>query len=214
MDQTNVALIKRWLGIHHYLGADGPAVPDWFWSAKRPYWPKVSVPALFVEKEEVISEEIKILHFFKAHRFTTKWHLSNASLMPKYFWLQSSKSFFELQDKLQAFALALTDERLTHKARTTVAAAEMITRSVKVSPMEAIHEILSRGPSSPTEITETGENVLTTVEAAGAQEQEGELETGPDSDKGYKEDNKTSSQGRDKSRKKAKGEDDEENEGG
>jgi hypothetical protein len=214
MDQTNIALIKRWLGIHHYLGSDGPAVPDWYWSTKKPYWPKINTPALFVEKEEVISEEIKVLHFFTAHKFTTKWHLSNASLMPKYFWLQSSQAFFALQEKLQAFALALTDERLTHKARTTVAAAEMITRSIKVSPMEAIHDILSRGPSSPGEISDTGENTLTVVEAAGAQEQEGELETGPDSDRAYKDNKKSGSKSPDRSRKKTKREDDDdENQG-
>ena len=79
MEQNNVCLIKRWLGIYHFVGTDGGLSPDWFVSMKKPYWPKVAAPALFIEKEEITAEPVRIW-IFKAHRFNTTLHLSNASL--------------------------------------------------------------------------------------------------------------------------------------
>ena len=175
MEQNNIALIKRWLGFHHYVGTDGGINPDWFVSMKKPYWPKVAAPALFIEKEERIATAIKIWKF-KAHKYETRLHLSNASLMPKYYWLQSTKAFFGLQEQAQRLAFELTNERLTHKARTTIAASDMIGHSIRISPAENVAAIFEKRQTTAPAITDLGETTLTEVEDTSTEEQEGDKE--------------------------------------
>ena len=202
MEQNNVALVKRWLDIHHYVGTDGGINPDWFVSMKKPYWPKISAPGLFIEKEELTSEEVRIWRF-KAHRYTTRVHLSNASLMPKYYWLQSSRAFFQMQEKLQRLAFELTQERLTHKARTTVAAGDMIGHSIKVSPAETVADIFAKKESSPPLIDDLGERKLTVTESADTEQQEGDKSM-PDEKEASKNETKKNTKNQESKRRKAK----------
>ena len=103
--------------------------------------------------------------------------------MPKYFWLQSSKAFFQLQDKLQRIAFELVELRLTSKARAIVAAADMTGHSIHVSPSETVASIFERREEKAPLITDLGERSLTVVESQNAEEQEGDKDAEePESD--------------------------------
>jgi hypothetical protein len=53
------ALLARWLGIHHELRTDGPISPDWSMSIKKPYWPKIRSPGMWIQKSVTEKETVE-----------------------------------------------------------------------------------------------------------------------------------------------------------
>jgi hypothetical protein len=162
--QNNRALFKRWIGIHHELGANGPLYPDWSTNAKKPYWPRLKMPGLWIQRTETTQETIRWWIFDLKH-FKTTLSLANASKMPYYLWLTTSKSFYELTDRLEWSETKRVKEHLTRRAESTAAAADMLEHSLDVSTHDAIKDIFGRGFGRP-EPVELGEHELTVIEEA------------------------------------------------
>lgn len=168
--QTNKALIKRWLGIHHELGADGSLNPDWQIHVKKPWLPAINAPALWVQKEDVTREE-RPLWRWRVWHYMTQLSLSNASLMPKYYWLVTSKAFLETSEQNNRLYNALVDERINAELRATRVAGEAISRSVAVSPARILERLFDNQPEEP-ERPDTGETVMYTIEDVASEPEE------------------------------------------
>ena len=173
--QNNRALLKRWVGIHHELGANGPLYPDWATNAKKPYWPRLRMPGLWIQRTETTQETAR-WWLFKLKHFKTTLTLANASKMPYYLWLTTSKSFYELTDRLEWSETKRVKEHLTRRAESTAAAADMLEHSLDVSTHDAIKEIFGRGFGRP-EPVELHEHELTVIEEAPAELQAEEVGT-------------------------------------
>ncbi|MDD3531664.1 MAG: hypothetical protein PHV99_03700 [Candidatus Pacebacteria bacterium] len=173
--QNNRALFKRWIGIHHELGANAGLSPDWSVSVKKPYWPRVRAPALWLQRTETEQETVRWWRF-KLRHFKTQFSLANASRMPYYLWLQTSKSFYDLVDRLEWSENKRVKEHLIRRAEATSAAADMLEHSVDISPHEAIREIFGRGFDGPEPI-ELNEHELSVIEEAETEPQAEEVGT-------------------------------------
>lgn len=160
--QTNKALIKRWLGIHHELGTDGSLNPDWQMHVKKPWLPAINAPALWIQKEDMIREE-RPLWRWRVWHYMTQLSLSNASLMPKYYWLVTSKAFLETSEQNSRLYNALVDERINNELRATRTAGEAISRSVAVSPARVLEKIFASQEPEP-QRPDTGESIMHTIE--------------------------------------------------
>jgi len=141
-EQTNRALIRRLMGVHHELGTDGGINPDWQISVKKPYWPRIKAPAIWVQKSEVTEGEVQKGRWTLTKR-RTQYALANASRMPYYLWLRSSQAFHELGSRLERSEDERVRQHLTRHAESTDVAADMITHSLEVSTHEAIRELFS-----------------------------------------------------------------------
>jgi hypothetical protein len=161
--QSNKALVARWLGIHHELRTDGPLAADWSMHIKKPYLPKIRAPGLWVQKSVTDKETIERLRI-KWAKLHTKYILANASRMPHYLWLQTSKAFYELSDRLEYSENARVKDRLTRAAETTAMASDLITHSQMVSHHEAI-ERFKKDLRTPEEIS-LNEHELNVIEEA------------------------------------------------
>jgi len=161
--QTNRALIARFLGIHHELRTDGPIAPDWSMHVKKPYLPKVRGPGMWIQKSVTEQETVERI-WMKWAKLRTRYVLANASRMPYYLWLQSTKAFYELTDRLEYSENARVKERLTRAAETTAKASDLITHSQGVSHHEAI-SLFSQDLRTPEEI-ELNEHELNVIEDA------------------------------------------------
>jgi hypothetical protein len=64
--------------------------------------------------------------------------------MPYYLWLQSTKAFYDLTDRLEYSENARVRETLTRAAETTAKASDLITHSQHVSHHEAIGVFLQK----------------------------------------------------------------------
>lgn len=168
--QNNGALIKRWLGIHHELGTDGSLNPDWQFHVKKPWLPAINAPALWVQKEDVTREERPVWRWRVWH-YMTQLSLSNASLMPKYYWLVTSKAFLETSEQNNRLYNALVDERINAELRATRVAGEAISRSVAVSPARILERLFDNQPEEP-ERPDTGETVMHTIEDVSSEPEE------------------------------------------
>ena len=161
--QSNKALLKRWVGIHHELGSDGDITPDWQFNVKKPWLPEVKVPGIWLEREAIEREEIKFW-FVKCWHYTSHWDLSNASLMPKYYWIKTSKAWNEMSALVKRIYDRLVDEQLKNETRAARTAGEMITKAVMVSPSRALDEMFARQEEDVQFIEDTGDRTLTTIE--------------------------------------------------
>jgi len=172
--QSNRALIARWLGIHHELRTDGPLAADWSMHIKKPYLPKIRAPGLWVQKSVTDRETVERARL-KWAKLRTRYILANASRMPHYLWLQTSKAFYELSDRLEFSENARVKDRLTRAAETTAMASDLITHSQMVSHHEAI-ERFKKDLRTPEEISlnEHELNVIEEVETDISEETEQE----------------------------------------
>ena len=172
--QSNRALVARWLGIHHELRTDGPLAADWSMHIKKPYLPKIRAPGLWVQKSVTDRETVERVRI-KWAKLRTKYILANASRMPHYLWLQTSKAFYELSDRLEFSENARVKDRLTRAAETTAMASDLITHSQMVSHHEAI-ERFKKDLRTPEEISlnEHELNVIEEVETDISEETEQE----------------------------------------
>lgn len=161
--QSNRALIARFLGIHHELRTDGPIAADWSMHIKKPYLPKIRAPGLWIQKSVTEQETIEKARI-KWAKLRTKYILANASRMPHYLWLQTSKAFYELSDRLEFSENARVKDRLTRAAETTAMASDLITHSQMVSHHEAI-ERFRQDLGDPQEIS-LNEHELNVIEEA------------------------------------------------
>ena len=159
--QTNRALLARWLGIHHELRTDGPLAADWSMHVKKPYLPKIRAPGLWVQRSVTDKKTVERVRI-KWAKLRTKYILANASRMPHYLWLQTSKAFYELSDRLEFSENARVKDRLTRAAETTAMASDLITHSQMVSHHEAI-ERFKKDLRTPEEIS-LNEHELNVIE--------------------------------------------------
>ena len=161
--QSNRALVARWLGIHHELRTDGPLAADWSMHIKKPYLPKIRAPGLWVQKSVTDRETVERARL-KWAKLRTRYILANASRMPHYLWLQTSKAFYELSDRLEFSENARVKDRLTRAAETTAMASDLITHSQMVSHHEAI-ERFKKDLRTPEEIS-LNEHEINVIEEA------------------------------------------------
>lgn len=161
--QSNKALVARWLGIHHELRTDGPLAADWSMHIKKPYLPKIRAPGLWIQRSVTDQETVERLRIRWA-KLRTKYILANASRMPHYLWLQTSKAFYELSDRLEYSENARVKDRLTRAAETTAMASDLITHSQMVSHHEAISRF-AKDLRTPEEIC-LNEHELNVIEEA------------------------------------------------
>lgn len=161
--QSNRALVARWLGIHHELRTDGPIAADWSMHIKKPYLPRIRAPGLWVQKSVTDQETVERVRI-KWAKLRTRYILANASRMPHYLWLQTSKAFYELSDRLEYSENARVKDRLTRAAETTAMASDLITHSQMVSHHEAI-ERFQKDLRTPEEIS-LNEHELNVIEEA------------------------------------------------
>lgn len=161
--QSNRALVARWLGIHHELRTDGPLAADWSMHIKKPYLPRIRAPGLWVQKSVTDKETVERVRI-KWAKLRTRYILANASRMPHYLWLQTSKAFYELSDRLEYAENARVKDRLTRAAETTAMASDLITHSQMVSHHEAI-ERFQKDLRTPEEIS-LNEHELNVIEEA------------------------------------------------
>ena len=117
-EQNNRALVRRWLGIHHELSADGGLNPDWHFSVKKPYFPTLRGPAIWLQKTRTDESRVPWWRFNLIKR-QTAYILANASRMPYYLWLMSSDSFHTLTARLETSENARVKENLIRRAETT-----------------------------------------------------------------------------------------------
>lgn len=168
-EQTNKALIRRWLGIHHELTADGGINPDWHFSVKKPYFPTLRGPALWLQKTKTTESRVPWWRFNLIKR-QTAYILANASRMPYYLWLMSSESFHTLTARLETSENERVRASLIRRAETTAAAADMLAHSMDVSMHESIKEWFAKPLDESTPIT-LNEHELTTAEEAATDQQ-------------------------------------------
>ena len=161
--QTNRALLARWLGIHHELRTDGPMAPDWSMSIKKPYWPMIRSPGMWVQKSVTEKETVEKA-WIRWAKLRTRYILANASKMPYYLWLQSTKAFYDLTDRLEYSENARVRETLTRAAETTAKASDLITHSQHVSHHEAIGVFLQKADGAGT--ADLNEHELNVIEDA------------------------------------------------
>jgi hypothetical protein len=173
--QNNRALIKRWLGIHHELGANGPIYPDWAANVKKPYWPRLKMPAIWLQRTET-TQETERWWIFKLKHFTTQFTLANASRMPYYLWLMTSKAFYDLTDRLEWSENKRVKEHLVRRAESTAMAADLLEHSMEVSTHEAIREVFGKEVGHPEQI-DLGEHELTVIEETETEEKAKEVGT-------------------------------------
>jgi len=158
--QSNKALIKRWLGIHHRLGTDGGLAPDWADSTKYPYFPKFRRMIIMIEDSVTEYEEVPIFFgMFKTRSYTTYWRLSNASKFPKGLWKKSSAAIIWARDLIDRLYSDLVGERQKAKMLATQVGAEMHTYTINRSAHRAVYEKFEK-PVAPLTIPETMENVM------------------------------------------------------
>jgi hypothetical protein len=190
-EQTNRALVRRWLGIHHELRSNGSLEQDWHFDFKKPYSRAVKGSAIWVQKTITDEETVEKLHMSWAKR-TTRLILANASRMPYYLWLQSSKAFYELSDRLEFSENERVKLKLTRAAETTAKAADLISHSQQVSWHEDI-DMFRVDISDPGEV-DLGEHVLNTPEKAATDEAETEeIDTYKEKDENASEGEETAS---------------------
>ena len=163
--QSNKALIKRWLGYHHRLGMDGPLSPELADSTKYPYFPLFRKQVLCIEDA---STEYKDEPFFfgllNMRVYTTYWRLSNVCKFPKAQWIASSATIIRGRDLISRLTSDLVKERQTNYMDATHVAADMISRTVYRSTHRAIYEEFN-GPVAPLSIPQRTENVMRDVTA-------------------------------------------------
>lgn len=135
--QTNRALVARIFGHHHELISNGGLNPDWEIFVKKPYWPRIVAPTLWLQKTDT-KITIKKWWRFKFKDVVTQWSLANASMMPRYKWLVSTDAFYKATELLDWSETERTKYSLTHQFEAVKSAAGMIGHSVEVSPIEAI----------------------------------------------------------------------------
>jgi hypothetical protein len=170
-EQTNRALIRRLLGIHHELKSNGSLEPDWYVDVKRPYFPAVKGAAIWIQKTITDEEEVERFRINWAKR-STRLILANASRMPYFLWLQTSKAFYELSDRLEYSENERIKLQLTRAAEATRKAADLISHSQQVSWHEDIGMFAAAMPD-PTEV-DIGEHVLNVPEKVSTDESESE----------------------------------------
>lgn len=161
-EQTNRALIRRLLGIHHELTADGGLNPDWHYSVKKPYFPTLRGPGLWLQKTKTDESRVPWWKFNLVKR-QTAYILANASRMPYYLWLMSSDAFHTLTSRLETSENARVKADLIRRAETTAAASDMLRHSMKVSMHESIADWFAE-PLNESEPIILNEHELTTAE--------------------------------------------------
>ena len=170
-EQSLKALFARMLGVKHELTADGSLEADWRTSSKRPYFPRVVTKSIWIQRTHTYQEEVKIW-VFTFQKWTTKFSLANASLMPKYLWLDSSKAFDELTLRLHWSESERVHLRLTYKAESVRSAADMVEHSIRVAREQAIREYFET-PLEPYQEPDLNEHELTVVEKVETAPQQG-----------------------------------------
>ena len=163
--QTNRALFKRLiLRIHHRVGADASIPNDWIIVTKKPWYPKIRSRGFWTEKINIDQEEVKVLHFFRAIKFTTGYKLANASKIDKAEWLVDSKNYFVIQEKYDNLWLEYQDFIQTNKSDTIETAGRMLKNAIDVSPAQAVRKILHKWPKPVLELEDSGEYQLNEVQ--------------------------------------------------
>lgn len=158
--QSNKALIKRWLGYHHRLGMDGPLVPNLADSAKYPYFPKFRKQVLKIEEEATTyHDEPFFFGLLNVRVYKTYWYLSNVCTYPKDRWLDSCATILWLQDMNKRLTSDLTKERQRHVTDATHVASDMIANSMDRSTHRAVYETFNK-PLPPRTIPQPTENVI------------------------------------------------------
>ena len=158
--QSNRALVKRWLGFHHRLGADAGIAPDWADSTKYPYFPKFRKMIVMIEDSVTEYEDVPIFFgLFKVRTFTTYWRLSNASKCPKMLWKKSAASFLWARDMIDRVYADLVTERQKNRMVATQVSAEMHTYTIQRSTHQAVYDKFAK-PLPPMTIPQTQENVM------------------------------------------------------
>jgi hypothetical protein len=173
-EQTNRALIRRWLGIHHELTADGGLNPDWHYSVKKPYFPTLRGPGLWLQKTKTDESRVPLWRFNLIKR-QTAYILANASRMPYYLWLMSSDSFHTLTSRLETSENMRVKDNLMRRAETTAAASDMLRHSMKVSMHESIADWFSEAMED-NEPIQLKEHELTTAEDSATDQQQESFE--------------------------------------
>ena len=163
--QSNKALIKRWLGYHHRLGMDGPLSPDLADSTKYPYFPMFRKQILCIEDASTeYHDEPFLFGWFNMRVYTTYWRLSNVCKFPKAQWIASSATIIWARDLIQRLTADLIKERQTNHMEATHVAADMLGYTVDRSTHRAIYEKFNT-PSAPLTIPEPTENVMRDITA-------------------------------------------------
>ncbi|WP_019178213.1 hypothetical protein [Methanomassiliicoccus luminyensis] len=165
--QSNKALIKRWMGYHHRLGTDAGLAPDWADSTKYPYFPKFRRMVIMVEESVTEYEDKPFMKWFTVRTYTTYWQLSNASKFPKGMWKKSSAAIIWARDLINRLYGDLITERQKGQMVATQVAAEMHTYTIGRSTHRAIFDQFT-GAVPPLNIPETQENVMRPVTRATA----------------------------------------------
>lgn len=141
-EQTNRALLARWLGIYHEIRGNGSLNPDWLLTFKKPYFPKLSGLCSFIEKTETTQEKATWWRLSFLRKTTRIW-LANASLMPYYSWLQNSKAFKTMEQRYEYSENDRVRTKLTHKMESMSMAADMITHADDISPGKVVSQFFA-----------------------------------------------------------------------
>ena len=178
--QSNKALIKRWLGYHHRLGMDGPLSPDLADSRKYPYFPLFRKQILSIEDSTTeYHDEPFFFGLFQVRVYTTYWRLSNVCKFPKGQWINSSATIIWARDLIQRLTADLVNERQKNHMEATKVASDMLSYTVDRSTHRAIYEKFA-GPVAPLTIPEPTENVMRDVTATVSQPQKMPEDTEPE----------------------------------
>ena len=141
--QSNLALLKRWCGIHHRLGADAAIAPDWATSVKVPGKKRIRCMSIMVEKELTEYEEVPFLRFFTVRKYSTQWSLSNGSKMPMVLWIKSSGTILWMKDLIKRLYTDLVSERQRAETLATQIAGEMHSYTIERSTHRGMAELFS-----------------------------------------------------------------------
>jgi hypothetical protein len=161
--QSNKALIKRWLGYHHRLGTDGPLSPDLADSTKYPYFPIFRRQILCIEDAATeYRDEPFFFGLLNVRVYTTYWRLSNVCKFPKAQWIASSATIIWARDLIQRLTADLVKERQTNHMEATHVAADMISYTIDRSTHRAVYEHFNT-PTAPMSIPKPTENVMKDV---------------------------------------------------
>ena len=178
--QSNKALIKRWLGYHHRLGMDGPLSPDLADSAKYPYFPLFRKQVLCIEDAATdYHDEPIFFGLFNVRVYTTYWRLSNVCKFPKAQWIASSATIIWARDLIQRLTADLVKERQTNHMEATHVAADMLGYTVDRSTHRAIYEKFNT-PTAPLTIPKPVENVMRDITATVSRPQQTPQDTEPE----------------------------------
>jgi hypothetical protein len=178
--QSNKALIKRWLGYHHRLGMDGPLSPDLADSTKYPYFPLFRKQILKIEDAATTYREEPIFFGLITIRvYKTYWQLSNVCTFPKDRWNDSCGVIIWARDMIRRLTSELTKERQTNYMTASRVSAEMIANTMDRSTHRAIYETFNK-PIPPRTFPEPTENRLTRESEVTARPQRTPEDTEPE----------------------------------